>query len=137
MTKFQSILATYEKAVTRLAEAMKKEADEFMRDSAIKRFEIAFDLSWKAAKACLEESKGVTCASPKGCFREAFRQGIIEYDEFWLELTDLGNRAARTYDEELADRIYRRLPDAVAHFQDLSVRMREAAGHLSSPSSGE
>jgi nucleotidyltransferase substrate binding protein (TIGR01987 family) len=125
MKKFGAVLRLYEKAVLRLSEALQREPDEFMRDSAIKRFEIAFDLSWKAAKACLEKSRGVTCASPKGCFREAYRQGIIEYDEFWLELTDLRNEAAHTYDEDLAKRIYRMLPHALARLQELATRLRQ------------
>ena len=88
MTRFEVPLQQFERAVLRLDEVLRLEKNEFMRDSAIKRFEMTFDLSWKAVKAFLEEFRGVPCSSPKGCFREAYRQGLLEYDEFWLELTD-------------------------------------------------
>ena len=114
MTRFQAISQQFERAVFRLEEVLGLKKDEFMRDSAIKRFEMTFDLSWKTVKAYLEESKGVPCASPKGCFREAYRQGLLDYDEFWLELMDLRNQALHIYQEELAEQIYQKLPKALA-----------------------
>jgi nucleotidyltransferase substrate binding protein (TIGR01987 family) len=126
MTRFQALSQQFERAVLRLDEVLRLEKDEFMRDSAIKRFEMTFDLSWKAVKAYLEEFKGVPCASPKGCFREAYRQGLLDYDEFWLELTDLRNQAVHIYQEELAEQIYDKLPKALTYFQQLSSRLRES-----------
>ena len=119
MTKSQAVSAQFARAVSRLAEVLRLEKNDFIRDSAIKRFEMAFDLSWKAVKARLEEEKGITCASPKGCFREAYRQGLLDYDEFWLELTDLRNQAVHIYKEERAEEIYQSLPKALAYFEKL------------------
>lgn len=98
---------------------MELDKNEFIRDSAIKRFEMAFDLSWKFLKTRLEEEKGITCASPKGCFREAYTHGLLEYDEFWLDLTDLRNRAVHVYSEEMAEEIFLLLPKALNYFQKL------------------
>lgn len=55
MTKFKSLQSDFEKAILRLAEVLKEIKTDIVRDSAIKRFEITFDLSWKAVKAFLEE----------------------------------------------------------------------------------
>ena len=126
MTRFQALSQQFERAVLRLDEVLRLEKDEFMRDSAIKRFEMTFDLSRKAVKAYLEEFKGVPCASPKGCFREAYRQGLLDYDEYWLELTDTRNLAVHIYQEELAEEIYQKLPKALGYFQQLSSRLRES-----------
>jgi nucleotidyltransferase substrate binding protein (TIGR01987 family) len=126
MTRFQALSQQFERAVLRLDEVLRLEKDEFMRDSAIKRFEMTFDLSWKAVKAYLEEFKGVPCASPKGCFREAYRQGLLDYDEYWLELTDTRNQAVHIYQEEWAEEIYQKLPKALGYFQQLSSRLRES-----------
>ena len=46
-TKQMAVLGQFQKAVVRLEEVLKKEKNDFIRDSAIKRFELAFDLSWK------------------------------------------------------------------------------------------
>jgi len=91
-----------------------------MISCATKRFEMAFDLSWKMVKARLEEDKGIPCGSPKSCFREAYRHGLLDYDEFWLELTDLRNQAVHIYREELAEQIYQALPKALVYFKKLT-----------------
>ncbi len=56
MTKFGAILIEFEDTVNNLAKALIQEKTEFIRDSAIKRFELAFDMAWKVIKAFLEES---------------------------------------------------------------------------------
>jgi nucleotidyltransferase substrate binding protein (TIGR01987 family) len=117
MTKLDALKNQYQKAVKRLDEILKEEKSDIVRDSAIKRFEFTFDLSWKLLKTYLEEEKGVSCQSPKECFREAFRQGLIDYDEFWLKITDLRNQAVHTYGEKFAESLYRELPEILKYFQ--------------------
>ena len=78
--------------------------NDIVRDSAVKRFELPFDLSWKTVKAYLE-SEGIPCYSPKSCFREAFRQGMISHDNFWIQLVDMRNEATHTYNEDVAEKI--------------------------------
>ncbi len=119
MTKLKIQTEQFEKIIVRLKDVMDKERDEYMRDSAIKRFEIAFDLSWKLVKTFLEEKHGVICKSPKSCFREAYKQSVIEYDEFWIEMTDLRNEVMHIYREETADEIYGKLDDIVEYFEKL------------------
>jgi nucleotidyltransferase substrate binding protein (TIGR01987 family) len=120
VTKREALTSQFSRAVDRLAAVMRLEKNEFVRDSAIKRFEMAFDLSWKVVKARLEEERGIVCSSPKRCFREAHAQGLLEYDEFWLELTDLRNRAVHVYSEEMAEAIFELLPKALKYFERLA-----------------
>jgi hypothetical protein len=49
--KFDSIFNDYKKALSRFKEALQKEKDDIVRDSAIKRFELVFDISWKLIKS--------------------------------------------------------------------------------------
>jgi len=99
---------------------MKEKKNEFIRDSAIKRFELAFDLSWKAIKAFLEE-QGVTCSSPMSCFKEAYRQGVLEYKDVWISMVETRNKTVHTYDMKLAEEVYSTLPKALEAFQKLSL----------------
>lgn len=126
MTKFQALFQEFNDAVARLEEVLREPKTEFMRDSAIKRFELSFDLSWKLIKASLEE-KGVVCTSPIGCFKEAYRQGLIEYEEIWVKLTETRNKTVHTYDEKLAEVIYAGLSDALVAFQKLNEALGKAA----------
>jgi nucleotidyltransferase substrate binding protein (TIGR01987 family) len=119
MTKTEAIIQQFENALNRLKEAIKLEKNDIVRDSAIKRFEFTLDLSWKMLKAFLEEKLGITVRSPKECFREAYRQGLIEYDADWLTLVDLRNETAHIYNEEIAEKIYQYLPKAANLFDSL------------------
>ena len=124
MTKFDALRAQFQEAVGRFEEILSKEKNDIVRDSAIKRFEMTFDLSWKVARAFLEEKKGIQCPSPKECFRAAYEQGIIEYDELWLAMTDWRNEAVHTYSEKFADELYKKLSKTLALFQLLRERIK-------------
>jgi nucleotidyltransferase substrate binding protein (TIGR01987 family) len=126
MTKFQSLHEDFTSALSRFEEVLKEKKTDIVRDSAIKRFEIAFDLAWKTIKAFLEERHNSACVSPKTCFREAFRVGLIEYDEAWLNLADERNLTAHTYQEALAEKVYQGLPEALQRFKTLKAALQNA-----------
>lgn len=124
MTKLEATIKQFENALTRFKEVMSVPKTDIVRDSAIQRFEFTLDLSWKMIKAFLEEKKGVICASPKDCFREAYRQGIIKYSEEWIKFVDMRNETVHTYQEEVAEKIFSQLPNALKHFEDLLVNLK-------------
>lgn len=124
MTKLDVLKKQYQKAVKRFEEILKKRKTDIIRDSAIKRFEFTFDLSWKLIKAFLEEEKGIKCMSPKDCFREAYHQSLIDYDESWLKMADWRNFSVHTYGEEFADLFYKKLPKTLKCFQSLEKNLK-------------
>lgn len=117
MTKFEAVKNQYFAALERFEEVLKRKKSDIIRDSAIQRFEFTFDLSWKLIKAFLEEKKGIKWTSPKDCFREGYRQGLIEYNELWIKMTDWRNLAVHTYSEKFADDLYKKLPKTLELFQ--------------------
>lgn len=119
MNKFETQRKQFEQALTRLKEVLALPKNDVVRDSAIQRFEFTLDLSWKTLKTFLEEKKGIVVASPKECFREAYRQGIIPYDTDYLDLVDLRNETVHTYREKTAEDVYEELPEAVKLFENL------------------
>ena len=125
MSKLEAQLGDLTKAVSRLAEVLKREKDEFIRDSAIQRFEFCFDLSWKTMKTFLEEYAKVQCVSPRACIREAYRNELIKYDQFWLKMADMRNQASHTYFEPLAEEIYAALPEALQRLEELVKILKE------------
>lgn len=118
MTKIDSLRRDLGAAVARLEEALALPKDDIVRDSAIQRFEIAFELCWKTLKAFLEEEHNAVCASPRACFKAAFKIGIIGDDPFWIDMTKLRNYTVHTYNESLADYVYTRLPAAAGKFRE-------------------
>jgi len=119
MTKFDSLKENFTMALERLADVLKKEKDDIVRDSAIKRFEIVFDLGWKTLKEFLEREKGEVCNAPKDCFRKAYHLDVLDYDVFWIDLTDIRNEIVHSYSEETAEKVYVLLPKALVAFRAL------------------
>jgi nucleotidyltransferase substrate binding protein (TIGR01987 family) len=83
------------------------------------------DLEKILLKLELEEKYGIICKSPKGFIREAFTQGLIEYDDYWLKIVDLRNNTAYIYSEYMADEVYEELPKVLVYLKKLYNKMRE------------
>lgn len=121
---FRSLLSSFEKAIDRLSEALAQPKNEFIRDSAIQRFEFTFEFAWKVMKGFLS-LQGVEARSPRAAIRGAFEVGMIPEDEHWLGLMELRNLTSHTYDETVAERIYAELPGTLVLFRQLLSRIRK------------
>lgn len=119
MSKFDAQKKQFEHALFRLQEVLALPATDIIRDSAIQRFEFTLDLGWKTLKTFLEDTKGIVCASPKECFKEAYRQGIISYEEEWIVYVDMRNETSYSYNEPIAEKIFQRLPEVAQKFSEL------------------
>ena len=82
------------------------------RDAAIQRFEYTCEAVWKAAQRYLQEVEGISIGSPKGSIRASRDVGLItdEQTTLGLEMIDDRNLTVHTYNESLAEEIYRQLP---------------------------
>ncbi|MBU0647378.1 nucleotidyltransferase substrate binding protein [Patescibacteria group bacterium] len=127
--KFSESLNQFQEALKRLSEVLDQEENEYIRDSAIKRFELVFELSWKTIKAFLE-TQLIICQSPKKCFQEAFRQGLIGYEQEWLNMCDSRNEATHIYNQEIAEDIYSQLPDFLKAFEQLEKNLKKEIENL-------
>ena len=114
----------FKKAIVRLEEVLNLEENQINRDSAIKRFELCFDLAWKSIKEFARE-QGVECYSPRACFKIAFQLKLIDYDEKWLKMLEDRNLSTHLYSQELADKFYSRLSGYLELFKKLSTNLNE------------
>ena len=117
MSKLESFKKQFSEAVQRFDEVLKEKKTIIVRDAAIKRFEFTFDLAWKLIRAYLREKKGIECPSPKDCIQAAYRHGLIEYDEIWVQITDWRNEAVHIYSEKYEEKLYQDLPRVLPLFQ--------------------
>ncbi|GAA6755455.1 HI0074 family nucleotidyltransferase substrate-binding subunit [Thermus thalpophilus] len=122
--KLAAQIALSARAVSRLESALAQPKDEFIRDSAIQRFEFTFELAWKVLKTHLE-IQGLEAHSPRAAIRGAFQVGLLPEDPGWLEMLELRNLTSYTYDEALAEKIYSALPEALRRFRYLLERLQE------------
>lgn len=125
MTKLESEKEKYFKTVKNLEEILKKEKNDIHRDSAIKRFELCFDVAWKLVKSYLEDHKAIICKSPNECFQQAYIQGIINYSDVWIKMAKERNESVHTYKEELAEALYKKLPEFLKLFQELKEKISQ------------
>lgn len=120
---FPDRLKEFEKCLERFEEVLKLEKNDIVRDSAIKRFELCFELCWKVIKDFMLE-EGIICKSPKNCFKEAYRFGLIDDEEEWLSMIEDRNLSVHTYDEFLAETLYGRLNDHLIAMKQLLNNIR-------------
>lgn len=102
-------------------------SDPIVRDASIQRFEFSFEAVWKAARLVLASVEGLEYASPKGVIRGCRSVGILSDAETKaaLAMVDDRNLTSHTYDEELAQRLYQRLPDHLRLMQAWLERLEE------------
>ncbi len=113
MEKFKRSLERFRKSFEKFKEVVSNPAldslfkDEFLVEITTKRFEYTFESMWKTTKEFLK-SQGIECNSPKSCFRELIKEGVVDEDleEILAKLTILRNELVHVYDEEMANRIY-------------------------------
>lgn len=116
----------FKKILEKLEAVLKAPKSEMARDSAIKRFELCFELAWKSIQQCVKR-QGLECRSPADCFRTAFQLGLIKYDQRWVdELIKTRNLTVHTYFEPTAEAVYRRLPEFIRMFQELRESLQRA-----------
>jgi nucleotidyltransferase substrate binding protein (TIGR01987 family) len=99
-------------ALGTLAEVLAMEKTRIVRDASIQRFEYTFEAMWKAAQSFVKHHEGVEAASPKAVVRACFSGGLLEEEQAraGMEMAEDRNLTVHTYNEQLAEAIYARLP---------------------------
>ncbi|MBI4770236.1 MAG: nucleotidyltransferase substrate binding protein, partial [Chloroflexi bacterium] len=130
MEKLSEKLESCRRALATLKEALDLPFSVVVRDACIQRFEYSFESLWKLLKAYLREYEGVPCNSPKACFREALKAGLLTSQQAGtcLRMTDDRNLTSHTYIEAVAETLYRKLPEYLMVMMGLLEGIRQRAG---------
>ena len=113
MERLKERLAVARRALGTLAGASRLvPPSQVERDAAIQRFEYTCEAVWKTAQRYLQKVEGLSIGSPKGSIRASREVGLItdEQAAVGLEMIDDRNLTVHTYNESLAEEIYRQLP---------------------------
>jgi nucleotidyltransferase substrate binding protein (TIGR01987 family) len=107
-------------AVQRLDEACAQPFSSFIRDSVIQRFEFCWELAWKTLRL-KQEAEGIIANTPREVWQQALQIALISDGNAWSEAQRKRNITSHTYDEKLADEVYRYvLQDALPLFRKLA-----------------
>ena len=84
--------------------------EEFIVEITTKRFEYTYEAMWKCVKEYLR-IRGIECNSPRSCFRELIKEGVVteDYEGALSRLIVLRNELVNIYDEERAKGIFEEL----------------------------
>lgn len=121
MEELNERLNSSARALSTLDEILATPFSIIVRDASIQRFEYSFESLWRLLKIYLKQSEGILCSSPKQCFREGFKVGLlsVEQTEICLVMADDRNLTSHTYIESVANSIYQKLPSYVATMKTL------------------
>jgi len=118
----EDILKDFNQTIAALKEVLTVEKNKIVRDSALLRFQLCFELAWKAVKV-RARSEGSECFSPKSCFQTAFQLNLIDYDENWISMVEDRNLIVHLYEENMADEVFSRLADYLILFEKLYSKL--------------
>lgn len=115
-----ALYSEFEKAVSRLEDALNQPKNEFIRDSVIQRFEFSIELAWKTTKKMM----GSSTTAPKDIIREMAQSGYIIDVETWLSAIDMRNLSSHTYKEDLAEKVYLFTVSFLPELKDLLLKLK-------------
>jgi nucleotidyltransferase substrate binding protein (TIGR01987 family) len=96
----------YTKALGQLAKFIQKgDLNEFEKQGLIQSFEYTHELAWNTLKDFLENRGLKDIYGSKDATREAFKLGLIEDGEVWMDMIESRNQTTHTYNEETAEEI--------------------------------
>lgn len=123
-------LSNYSKALQQLKDALELEKErplsELEKQGLIQAFEFTHELAWNTIKDFYENQGEAGVQGSRDASRLAFRRGLVESGETWMDMIKSRNRTSRTYDEKTAEEIVRAVRDHYfAEFIFLEKRLNQ------------
>ena len=99
----------YTKAFQTLQQAKEltdqRELSNLENQGLVQGFEFTHELGWKVLKDYLEEQGVTGIIGSKNAVREAFKNGLIEDGETWMEMIKARNLSSHTYNQDTAEEV--------------------------------
>ncbi len=116
LSSLQKAVDSLERAV-KVADRVIKDKDrvntdeeQVIRAGVIQNFEFTYELCWKFMKRWLKINKGLTNldgATRRELFREAYKSGLIEDVENWMEYHEARNETSHAYGDDKAEDVFK------------------------------
>ena len=102
--RWQQRFENFERALGLLREALKdvESLSELEKEGLVQRFEYTLELAWNTLRDYLYyQGIAVEPATPRTVIKQAFKVGIIDDGQLWLEMIDHRNLLSHTYNMDL------------------------------------
>ena len=85
--------------------ATQRPLSELEQQGLIQGFEFTHELAWNLLKGFLEAQGIAGLIGSRDAIRTAFKNGLLEEGETWMEMIKARNLSSHTYQQDLAQRI--------------------------------
>ncbi len=122
--------SSFERAFSRLKAAVElaeqRELSDLEAQGLIQGFEYTHELAWKTLKNFLEVQGIQNLYGSRDTTRQAFRNGLLENGEVWMDMVEKRNLTSHTYDEETAAQVVTAIcATYFTEFERLLVRLQQ------------
>ena len=125
--------ANYTKALQSLSDAValagERPLSKLEQQGLIQAFEFTHELAWNVLKDYLEAQGFVSIIGSKGATREAFKNGLVEDGEAWMDMIKARNLTSHIYKTEVAEDIVK---DILGRFYPALIAMERRFADLES-----
>lgn len=137
-SNFKKALVKYNEAVKLLKEKEDEEMDaigasmeEILKEGLIQRFEYTHELAWNTMKDYIVYQGTFDIKGSRDATREAFKIGLVENGDVWMDMISSRNKTSHTYNDETANEIYEKIINEYAvAFNAFHAKMEEIrSGH--------
>lgn len=130
--RWKQRLENYAKALRQLTRFIEKgELNELEQQGLIQCFEYTYELAWNSIKDLFEAQGEVSIIGSRDAFRLAFKRGLIENGETWMEMIKSRVLTSHTYNEEVAEEIANKI---VTQYYPEFIRLHQRLESMSSES---
>lgn len=130
--RWKQRLENYTKVLRQLTRFIEKgELNEFEQQGLIQCFEYTYELAWNSIKDLFETQGEVGIIGSRDAFRLAFKRGLIENGETWMEMIKSRVLTSHTYNEEVAEEIANKI---VTQYYPEFIRLHQRLESMSSES---
>lgn len=112
------------KSAVELAE--QRDLSDLEAQGLIQVFEYTHEVAWKTLKIFLESQGLLNLFGSRDTTRVAFRNGLIENGEVWMDMVEKRNLTSHTYDAETAAEVVKIIrEDYYTEFERLLIRLQQ------------
>ncbi len=104
--RWKQRFSNYQKALSQLKEFVeKKNLSKLEEQGLIKAFEYTYELAWNTIKDFYESQGETNIQGSKDAFRLAFKRGLIDDGQLWLDMVESRKLTVHSYDQNLAKQV--------------------------------
>ena len=111
--------------------AQERPLSKLEEQGLIQAFEFTHELAWNTLKDFLEKRSVQNLYGSRDTTREAFKTGLIQNGQAWMDMIRSRNLTSHTYDEDTAAEIVSAIRTAYfAEFEALQIKLEELKKEL-------